>query len=145
MDVNTRVELLQNSKNSKKMLEFHIHKDTLTSLINEEVGKMSTKTEFTFPESEDSLESQMMVCVRTRPMLEHEKVAEYLGIVHTSNPRVLITEPVIKKTVREEVKINNTVFNVDMAFGPEDDNDVVYTNTVKPLLQTAFKVRNVLF
>ena len=140
MDVNTRVELLQYSKNSKKMLEIHKHKDRFTTLINEEVGKMSSKAEFSFQESEDSLESQMMVCVRTRPMLEHETMSEYLGIVHTSNPQVLVTEPVVRITRTEEVKINNTMFNVDMAFGPEDDNEVVYINTVKPLLQTAFKV-----
>ena len=40
----------------------------------------------------------------------------------------------------QRIRLNPRKFSVDMVFGPEDDNDVVYNNTIQPLLTTAKKV-----
>ena len=80
-----------------------------------------------------------------RPLLEHEMavMADIPALVHTANPRVLVTQPSTKLDPRSrEVKVSvaSSVFSVDMAFGPGDDNQVVYNNTVPCLLDTALKV-----
>ena len=51
------------------------------------------------------------------------------AMVHTANPRVLVTQPSTKLDPRSRevrVSVASSVFSVDMAFGPEDDNQVVY-------------------
>ena len=99
------------------------------------------KKPFSFEESQDDLESQMMVCVRARPLLKHETAADFFQILHTSNPQVAVLEPVIKEWKADnKVSITKSSFNVDMAFAAEDDNDTVYDNTVFPLLHTSIKV-----
>ena len=70
-------------------------------------------------------------------------LADIPALVHTANPRVLVTQPSTKLDPRSremKVSLASSVFSVDMAFGPGDDNQVVYTNTVPCLLDTALKV-----
>ena len=80
-----------------------------------------------------------------RPLLDHELavMGDIPALVHTANPRVLVTQPSTKLDPRSRevrVSVASSVFSVDMAFGPEDDNQVVYTNTVPSLLDTSLKV-----
>ena len=78
-------------------------------------------------------------------MLDHEAavMADIPVMVHTANPRVLVTQPSIKMEPRSrelKVSVTSSMFSVDMAFGPGDDNQVVYNNTVPALLDIALKV-----
>ena len=75
-------------------------------------------------------------------------MADIPAMVHTANPRVLVTQPNTKMDPRSgemKVSVASSVFRVDMAFGPGDDNQVVYRNTVPCLLDTALKVNRCLF
>ena len=70
-------------------------------------------------------------------------MADIPVLVHTANPRVLVTQPSTKMDPRSrelKVSVASSVFSVDMAFGPGDDNQVVYNNTVPGLLDMALKV-----
>jgi len=143
MDIQKRAELQLNSKVVKKWEEINKHAADIQSLIDEEVQKLEKKCDFVPKESEEeeNLESQMKVCVRTRPLLKHEQNAEYLPVVHTSNPHVLVTDPVARsaRTDGAGFRLNNSIFDADMAFGPDDDNELVYTSIIHPLLETASK------
>ena len=147
MDVQKRIELQQNSQKIKKLDEINKNAKMVQSMIDEEVQKLETKCAFNSNKSEGSLESQMLVCVRTRPPLEHEQIAGYTPMVHSSNPRVLVTEPHPHSARKEGAgfRLNSTIFDVDMAFGPEDDNEIVYESIIHPILNTASKVGLELF
>ena len=117
MDTDNRLELMRNSKIAKKLEEINQHRDAINQLIEEELRGLEEKKVFHYPETGEELESKMMVCVRVRPVLEHER--DQLVTVHTSNPDILVTEPGTKSVRTEQFKINTCKFKVDMAFGPE--------------------------
>ena len=75
MDIQKRAELQLNSKVVKKWEEINKHAADIQSLIDEEVQKLEKKCDFVPKEyeEEENLESQMKVCVRTRPLLKHEQ------------------------------------------------------------------------
>ena len=80
-----------------------------------------------------------------RPLLPHERavLGEFPAVVHCANPRVMVTQPGTRlepRTREMRGAVTSSVFRLDMAFGPEDDNDTVYSNTVNGLLDTALKV-----
>ena len=66
MELDTRLGLLHNSKQAKRLEELRPHLDSLTSQLHEEVTKLGQAEELLYREEMDCLESQMMVCVRTR-------------------------------------------------------------------------------
>ena len=117
MDTDNRLELMRNSKIAKKLEEINQQRDAINQLIEEELRGLEKKKVFHYPETGEELESKMMVCVRVRPVLEHER--DQLVTVHTSNPDILVTEPGSKSVRTEQFKINTCKFQVDMAFGPE--------------------------
>ena len=138
MDTKDRLDLLNQSKSSKKMEEYRQYSKQINSLLEAEVAKLPEKRPFEVKE-EDSLESQLLVCVRCRPMLAHEQLQEYHQVVHTTNPKVVVMEPVVKEWRAEKVVLTNNQFNVDMVFGSNDDNELVYSNTTHPLVETAVR------
>ena len=66
MELDARLGLLHNSKQAKRLEELRPHLDSLTSQLQEEVTKLGLAEELHYREEMDCLESQMMVCVRTR-------------------------------------------------------------------------------
>ena len=66
MELDARLGLLHNSKQAKRLEELRPHLDSLTSQLQEEVTKLGLAEELLYREETDCLESQMMVCVRTR-------------------------------------------------------------------------------
>ena len=69
MDPTERLDLLKNSKNSRKLERLMECTDEFKTLISAEVNKLGEKKDFESPKREDSLESEMVVCVRARPRL----------------------------------------------------------------------------
>ena len=131
---------------SKKITEIQNHLDSIENAIDKEKQRLSPGVPFSsHDDNDDSLESQMTVCVRVRPVLEHEMSPGYINVVHTANPVVLVTEPVVRSvpgvSSAKEIRLNTSQFSVDMVFGPDDDNEVVYSNTIQLLLNTATKVK----
>jgi len=148
MDPTERLDLLKVSKNSRKLEKLLECKDEFESLISAEVGKLGAKKVFESPKKEDSLESEMVVCVRVRPRLDHEISANYMLSTFSSNPEVLVVEPGFRRSVHigdggtipgDKPRITASKFLVDLAFGEEDDNDVVYEAVAQPLLDLTFQ------
>lgn len=135
MDTENRLELMRNSKIARKIGQINEQRDVINKLISVELQALEEKKSFHYSEEGEELDSKMMVCVRTRPVLEHER--GQLVTVHSCNPDLLVTEPGAKSVRTEQYKVNTSKFQVDMAFGPEDDNDTVYTNSSLPLLHRA--------
>ena len=81
--------------------------------------------------------------------LMHED--SYLLTTFTSNPEVLCAEPAFRRSVHigdggkipgDMPRVTANKFTVDMAFGEDDDNKVIYNATTKPLIDLAFQVSN---
>ena len=66
MELDARLDLLHNSKQARRLEELRPHLDSLTSQLGKELAKLGQAEELLFIEEKDCLESQMMVCVRTR-------------------------------------------------------------------------------
>ena len=69
MDVETRLELLQSSKQVQRLEEVRSHLGAITAMIEEEVARLPPSQEFGSnldPEDEESgsLEGEVLVCVR---------------------------------------------------------------------------------
>ena len=67
-----------------------------------------------------------------------------------SNPEVLVVEPSFRRSVHigdggqipgDMPRITPTKFTVDMAFGEEDDNNVVYEAVAQPLIDLSLQVK----
>ena len=67
MELNDRLDLLKVSKISQKLEKLMECVDKFEPLIATEVGKLGAKEVFKCSNKEDSLESEMVVCVRVRP------------------------------------------------------------------------------
>ena len=69
MDVETRLELLQGSKQVQRLQEIRSHLGAITALIEEEVARLPPRQEFRSnldleDEESGSLEGEVLVCVR---------------------------------------------------------------------------------
>ena len=137
METENRLELLKTSKIAKKLEQINEQRELISQLVEAEVSSLEPKREFELFDSGDELGGKMVVCVRSRPLLDHE--AGHLVTVHTSNPSVLVTEPTNRSVRTEQFKIASSKFQVDLAFGAEDDNDTVYSATCLPLLERALQ------
>jgi len=148
MELQDRLDLLKVSTISRKLEKLMESSDKFDPLISAEVGKLSAKTSFHCSDKEDSLESEMVVCVRVRPRLSHEISSNYMLSTFTSNPEVLVVEPSFRRSFHtgdggkiagDMPRITPNMFTVDMAFGEEDDNKVVYKAVVPSLMDLAFQ------
>lgn len=75
---------------------------------------------------------------RVRPRLSHEQDLDYFESVLVSNPRVTVLEPGF--SVKGEPKHQVSSYGVDLAFGPGDNNEVIYRAVVLPLVDLALQV-----
>ena len=82
--------------------------------------------------------------------LSHEVSSNYMMSTFTSNPEVLVVEPSFRRSVHigdggqipgDMPRITPNKFTVDMAFGEEDDNNVVYEAVAQPLIDLSLQVR----
>ena len=83
--------------------------------------------------------------------LSHEVSSNYMMSTFTSNPEVLVVEPSFRRSVHigdggqipgDMPRITPNKFTVDMAFGEEDDNNVVYEAVAQPLIDLSLQVRH---
>jgi len=148
MELEARLDLLKFSKISRKLEKVMECGSKFEPLISAEVDKLGPKSVFECSNKEDSLESDMVVCIRVRPRLEYEISANYIQTAFTSNPKVLVVEPGFRRSVHigdggqipgDQPRITPNNFTVDMAFGEQDDNNIVYESIAEPLIDLAFQ------
>ena len=77
------------------------------------------------------------VCVRARPLLDFELSAGYFDIVHAQKPTFYLLEPKLNVSLQATLQAQN--FDVDYAFGPKDENQVVYNDIVLPMVDLSLK------
>eukprot|EP00092_Neocalanus_flemingeri_P034043 GFUD01037022.1.p1 GENE.GFUD01037022.1~~GFUD01037022.1.p1 ORF type:complete len:627 (+),score=181.38 GFUD01037022.1:64-1944(+) len=148
MELQDRLDLMKVSTISKKLEKLMESADKFEPLISAEVGKLGAKASFENSNNEDSLESEMVVCVRVRPRLSHELSSNYMLSTFTSNPEVLVVEPSFRRSFHigdggklpgDMPRLTPNKFSVDLAFGEEDDNNVVYKAVAQPLIDLAIQ------
>ncbi len=75
------------------------------------------------------------VCVRVRPLLDHEKNSGFFDSVFADHPSVHTLDP--KFDVKGSAKSVRTKYEADFVFGPEHDNDQAsYNSRIKTWLET---------
>ncbi|KAI8918358.1 diatom spindle kinesin 1 [Powellomyces hirtus] len=72
------------------------------------------------------------VCIRVRPVLPHEEAKGEYPVVIANNPGLNVHSMDFRWNGMSNIKTNK--YEVDLAFGPEHDNDVVYNAVAKPLI-----------
>ncbi len=77
----------------------------------------------------------MIVCARVRPLLDYEIEAGLFGTAAASKTRVRALDPRIG--VRGDARAEHADFDVDLAFGADDDNATVHASTALPLVDLA--------
>ncbi|KAJ1554711.1 hypothetical protein HK405_004275, partial [Cladochytrium tenue] len=79
--------------------------------------------------------TDILVCVRARPLsaLEAGPLGHYPAVL-VRNPRVHVFAPLPPNSHRGPGASRTASFPVDLAFGPDDDNDTVYGAAVRPLV-----------
>ena len=116
------------------------YSDQFIPRMNEEVSKLPPAKPLAVTEDAEGgqdVSNDMVVCVRVRPMLNHEAETGFLQNVFASNPNVLTLDNSFD--VRGKVKVTASKFNVDVAFSPTDDNETVYRTIATPLVEMALK------
>ena len=76
--------------------------------------------------------NDISVCVRVRPLLEHETKANYFKTVFSNQPQVHVAESRI--SVKGEAKVLKSSYNVDFAFGPENSTEEIYQCVADPVI-----------
>ena len=76
--------------------------------------------------------NDISVCVRVRPLLEHETQANYFKTVFSNQPQVHVAESRI--SVKGEAKVLKSSYNVDFAFGPENSTEEIYQCVADPVI-----------
>lgn len=76
------------------------------------------------------------VCIRSRPLNERELSEDCFEILHSQPATIHFMEP--KLTVKEKPKLEPVSYTVDHAFGPKDNNDMIYNSIMGPLIDLSF-------
>ena len=87
MEVEDRLALMKRSKLAGKVERVKEMWEDFEPLVAKEEERVSSKQEFVY-EEEGKGESEMVVCVRVRPRLEHEVSSGAMVTTFASNPQV---------------------------------------------------------
>lgn len=93
--------------------------------------------------SEDELMDKVVegrdisVCVRSRPLLDFEMGQEYFNVTHAESNKFHFLEA--KLNVRLMPTLEKHEFQVDHGFGPQDDNQTVYSKVAAPLVDLSLQ------
>lgn len=82
-------------------------------------------------------ELSICVCVKKRPVFQHELANGEIDVVSCNNPRITVHE--CKYKVDGITKyVDNSVFTFDNAFSDEESNEDLYKFSVEPILDLVF-------
>ena len=133
METEKRLELLEKSGKNKKLTQILEYTDVFEQKIDTLKQTIpATKPLIDNDENAVINGNDISVCVRVRPLLNYEKEAKLFGTILANHPQVVLAEP--KFTVKGEAKIIPSTFNVDFAFGPDNDTNEVYKCVAEPIL-----------
>jgi len=140
MDSAERIKLWKQSKLNAKLESILERQEEFLPAINEEISKLPQAKPLTLlkeNKGSEDVSSDMVVCVRVRPKLEHEIEAGVFQSVYAANPTVVALESSFD--FRSKAKVSNSKFGVDMAFGTEDGNETIYEAVAAPLVDLALQ------
>ena len=136
METESRDQLTSQSLKSrnKKIADVIESSEVFIEKINDSKAKFEKLKPFEENCEKAALEgNDISVCVRVRPMLEHEKQAKYFETIYANQSYVHAFEA--KFGVKGDARIVKNDYNVDFAFGPEHSNDDIYDCIAKPIVQ----------
>ena len=134
METEKRLDLLEKSGKNKKLKQILEYTDVFEQKIDTLKQTIpATKPLIDNDENAVINGNDISVCVRVRPLLNYEKEAKLFGTILVNHPQVVLAEP--KFTVKGEAKIIPSTFNVDFAFGPENDTNDVYECVAEPIVE----------
>lgn len=133
MEIEKRLELLEKSGKNKKLTQILENTDIFEQKINTLKQIIPATKPFIHNNEHAVLNgNDISVCVRVRPLLGYEKDAKLFGTILANHPQVVVAEP--RFTVKGDAKIIPSTFNVDFAFGPENDTNDVYECVAEPVV-----------
>ena len=126
METNSRLELLEKSRQQKKIKQILENRDQFETKINTLKQSLPVpKALFDANQNASAvIGNDISVCVRVRPLLEYEKEAELFDTIVANHPQVVVTEP--RFNVKGAASVIPSTFNVDYAFGPENTSEDIY-------------------
>ncbi|KRW98086.1 P-loop containing nucleoside triphosphate hydrolase [Pseudocohnilembus persalinus] len=139
MDQAKRRSLLEKQRIQNKINDLMENRDFYIQTIKQQIQELDEPKPF---EEINLLEEQerktlegrdFTVCVRARPLLPHELEKQYFPVITTNNPNIILHNA--KINVKQHPVVEKQKFNVDYAFGPQDNNESVYNLTGKPLVK----------
>ena len=134
METNSRLELFEKSRQHKKLAPILDNRDVFEKKIN--TLKHSLPAPKPFIDGNQNVSSgdvnDISVCVRVRPLLEHEKEAKMFSTITANHPQVVVTEP--RFSVKGIASVDSSTFNVDFAFGPDHSTNDVYECVGEPIV-----------
>ena len=77
------------------------------------------------------------MCIRARPLLQHEIDHGHFEVVHAVDPHFYFLEP--KVSIRQKASMKSESHLVDYSFGPSDQNDKVYQSIIYPIIDLCFE------
>ena len=138
METEKRLEMLEKSGKSKKLTQILQHTEFFERKIDTLKQTIPARKPF-IDDNENAIinGNDISVCVRVRPLLQYEKDAKLFSTILANHPQVVLAEP--KFTVKGEARIIPSTFNVDFAFGPENDTEEVYERVAEPILDVGLQ------
>ena len=134
MEKNSRLELIEKSRQHKKLAQILDNRDVFETKID--TLKQSLPAPKPFIDANRNVPSKdvndISVCVRVRPLLEYEEEAKLLSTITANHPQVVVTEP--RFSVKGIPSVDSSTFNVDFAFGPDDSTNDVYECVGEPIV-----------
>ena len=88
MEIEDRLGLMKRSKLAGKVERVKEMWEEFEPLVAKEEERVNSKQEFVYEEEDSKGESEMVVCVRVRPRLEHEVASGAMVTTSASNPQV---------------------------------------------------------
>ncbi|KRX10313.1 Sterile alpha motif/pointed domain [Pseudocohnilembus persalinus] len=113
------------------------HKNKFETQIQQSKQNLPPKQQFQEIDLNDENDRDFTICIRARPLLEHEQSSNYFSVVTGNNPNMIFHEA--KLNVQQTPIVQDQTFPVDFAFGEEDNNDTVYSVTGRPLVKLALQ------
>eukprot|EP00357_Protocruzia_adherens_P002018 CAMPEP_0115024786 /NCGR_PEP_ID=MMETSP0216-20121206/33511_1 /TAXON_ID=223996 /ORGANISM="Protocruzia adherens, Strain Boccale" /LENGTH=543 /DNA_ID=CAMNT_0002399043 /DNA_START=69 /DNA_END=1700 /DNA_ORIENTATION=- len=117
-------------KTLKKILD---NRQKFINLLQQERTAIGEPSEISHADDETEVDRGMYVAVRTRPLFQPEINHGSFDMISVSNPRIVAHVPKIGLTGSPQ--FSNNSFELDYAFGPEDDNDTVYAALGRPMVR----------
>ncbi|KAJ3331949.1 vacuolar protein sorting-associated protein 45 [Blyttiomyces sp. JEL0837] len=105
--------------------------------VNDYMCKRPSKPSTPGTEDDDMEDDEMVVCIRARPLLDHEVIHGLYGTVTTDESGTTALVHALETKIDGKPIVRTKEFKVDYAFDENSQNEEVYAKTAKTLIPLA--------